>query len=166
MLTDAKKSRYKTCVAAKSDHKFQMNQEHCLTGQCISHIKYPLLFIATEAAEVGSKVRKWEETCPAFPVDEIPGESGSKVWWLVSQVWEIDLNTRWLSLSQAGLSDVLTALTTWHPLKFLSSVIHYQAFRKYSFKLGNSPHRMVFPKYHRRTKIQRIQFTNCFKYTT
>ena len=39
VLTDAKKSRYKTCIAIKSDHNFQMNQEHCFTGRPM-HLTY------------------------------------------------------------------------------------------------------------------------------
>lgn len=39
VLTGAKKSRYKTCIAIKSDHNFQMNQEHYFTGRPM-HLTY------------------------------------------------------------------------------------------------------------------------------
>lgn len=99
MHTGTQKSWYEARFAIKPDHNFLMNQEHHFTDQCISHIKYPLLFIAVEAAEVGIKARKLEETCPALTVDEIPVELGSRVWWLLSQVWEL---WHWASLCSAN----------------------------------------------------------------
>lgn len=100
--TGTQKSRYEARTAIKPDHNFLMNQEHCFTDQCISLIKYPLLFIAVEAPEVGIKARKWEETCPALPVDEIPMEPGSQVWWLLSQVWELWCWASLLSANRPG----------------------------------------------------------------